>query len=180
MTGKRPEMFASIGGLWRAALIVSLALMVTACSGPIGVPMGPGPPGIRPSTVGTLGKAPVTGVAASFAFAAVTGMPAELRFAMQDALKIQGATRNLKLLPEGDPSATYIVRGYLSAIGDENGILLVYTWDVLDRGGNRLHRVSGQESGNGSLGDPWASVTREMVLLVALQTIDDLSDWVRA
>jgi hypothetical protein len=172
-------MQVSIGKRWRAVLIAGLALVVTACS-PMGVAMGPGPPGIRPSTMGALGKAPVTGPAATFSFATLTGVPAELRFAMQDAIKAEAATRNLTLLAENDPEAAYIVRGYLSAIGDTSGVLLVYTWDVFDRGGNRLHRVSGQETGGGAVGDPWTGVNKTMISFVAQLTVDDLSDWTRA
>jgi hypothetical protein len=168
------------GTRWRAVLLVGLALLVTACTSPVSVPLGPGPPGIRPSTAGPLGKAPVTGAEASFAFTPVTGMPAEFRFQMEESLETQAATRRLTLLPEGDPAAVYVVRGYLSAIGDVNGVQLVYTWDVFDRAGNRLHRVSGQESATGRVGDPWSAVTGDIIDLVAQYTIDDLSDWTRA
>lgn len=158
------------------ALVLGLAFLATACSSPVSVPLGPGPPR---ASLGSMGKAPVTGAEASFAFIEVTGMPAEMRFAMEDAIKQQAATRKMTVLSQDDPAAVYVVRGYLSAIGDENGVLLVYTWDVYDRAGNRLHRVSGQENGKGGLGDPWIGVNRTMIALAAQQTVDDLSDWSR-
>jgi hypothetical protein len=179
VTTRMALFFAKLRTNWispTTVLVVGLASLATACSSPVSVPLGPGPPSVSMSS---LGKAPVTGAEASFAFIEVTGMPAEMRFALEDAIEEQAATRKMTLLPEGDPSAVYTVKGYLSAVGDENGVQLVYTWDVHDRAGNRLHRVSGQESGHGGLGDPWNGVDRPMIELVAQQTVDDLSDWSR-
>jgi hypothetical protein len=100
-------------------------------------------------------------------------------FRMEDKVKEQAASRRLTLVAEDDPTVTYVVKGYLSAVGDANGALMVYVWDVFDTSGTRLHRVSGQEPAPGSGADPWAGVTVSVIDTAARETIDALADWTR-
>jgi hypothetical protein len=98
--------------------------------------------------------------------------------AFEKALQKEAQVRKLNIVQPNDPSATYVVKGYLSAIGDSGGTLLVYVWDVTDPSGKRLHRVSGQEPGSGSSTDPWAGIKDEAVTVAAGRTIDALVDWI--
>ena len=78
-----------------------------------------------------------------------------MRFALEDSLKRYAKTRNLTIVPADDPSAIYRVKGYLSAVGDTSGTLLVYTWDVSDAGGTRL-AIEGCAAGEPSVDfEPW-------------------------
>jgi hypothetical protein len=115
---------------------------------------------------------------ARFAFAPITGAPAELLMELSDELSQDAATRSLVLVPYGDAAADYSIKGYLSAVGGSSGTVLVYVWDIVDRDGNRLHRLSGQESSNQSAPDPWLGVTSNTLELVAQRTIDGLAAWV--
>lgn len=164
-----------------ASLLMLVAAIFTlgACV-PIRAPqLGPGPPPmLSPKQAKTLGPAPVKGALVRFAFAPVTGVPGEMRFQLESSLKKFAATRDLAIVPDGDPSATYHVRGYLSAVGDASGTLLVYVWDVTDLGGTPLYRVSGQEAAPGSPADPWEGMKAEQVDRAARDTIDKLADWV--
>ena len=171
----------AIGGRLRLAAILSLsAFLVASCTSMPAPKLGPGPPPlIAPKTTRNLGPAPVTGTEVRFAFATVTGVPAEMRFALEDSLKRYAKTRNLTIVPADDPSAIYRVKGYLSAVGDTSGTLLVYTWDVSDAGGTRLYRISGQETAGGSEADPWVGVGAGQIDAAARETIDKLADWVR-
>lgn len=166
----------------KAALAVALiAAAATACTSVPAPKMGPGPPVLASkSKIRTLGPAPVKGQAVRFAFAEVTGVPAEMRFKLEDDLKKYAATRNLSITPAGDPSAIYNVKGYLSAVGDSTGTLLVYTWDVTDMGGTPLYRISGQETADGSNADPWVGVKEKQIDDAARETIDKLADWVNS
>jgi hypothetical protein len=172
-------MLPSVNGLVRVAALLVLTAGVSACVA--GGAQMPGPPPIKLKQVGSLGPAPVRGVeTVRFAFATLTGVPAEQRFAMEKLLKSYAATRNLMVLPEGAPTATYQIKGYLSAVGDKNGTLLVYTWDVYDaQGVTRLHRISGQQTGAGSEMDPWVGIRQDELNAAARETIDKLADWVR-
>ena len=150
-----------LAAILRLAAMSAAALAVAACV-PIAAPtLGPGPPPmVTPKTIRTLGAAPVKGAAVTFAFATVTGVPAEMRFSLEDSLKRYAATRNLTILPEGDPTAVYKVKGYLSAIGDTTGTLLVYVWDVSDPAGTPLYRVSGQETAAAAAATPGSASAR--------------------
>jgi hypothetical protein len=164
------------GGLVRLATILAVAVALAACTAE-----RPrlGPPVISPTKLGTLGPAPIKGAAAHFAFATVTSVPGEFVYALDDSLKSAAAARGLTLVGEDDPTTTYWVKGYLSAIGDVNGILLVYVWDVFDVSGSRLHRFSGQLPAPGEGADPWTGVTTAMIETAARETVDALADWVR-
>lgn len=157
-----------------AALVATLG--AGACS--FSIPkVGEGPPRVGPRTAMRLGPAPIKGADAKFAFVEITGAPANHVIEFQRAIDAEAKARNLTIVPEGDPSATYVVKGYLSAIGDRGGTLLVYVWDVADMTGKRLHRVTGQEPAGGSGTDPWRGVNSEAVRIVAQRTIDDLVAW---
>lgn len=165
------------------ASLIMLMLAVVALSAcvPIRAPeLGPGPPPmLSPKKAKTLGAAPIKGAAVRFAFAQLTGVPGDMRLQLEGSLKKFAATRDLAIVPEGDPTATYNVRGYLSAVGDATGTLLVYVWDVTDRNGTPLYRVSGQEAAPGSSTDPWNGMTTKQVDQAARETIDKLADWVQ-
>jgi hypothetical protein len=171
----------SIGYLLRVVAVLAGTLALTACVSGQGPRLGPGPPPmITPKAAKTLGPAPVRGAEVRFAFATVTGVPGEMRFSLEDSLKKYAQTRNLIIVPEGDASAVYQVKGYLSAVGDDTGTLLVYTWDVADRAGTPLYRISGQETASGSKTDPWLGINNKVVDAAARETIDRLADWAKS
>ncbi len=168
-------------GIGRRLLLVALVAGVgaTACTG-VPVPkMGPGPPNVGVRSAIKLGPAPIKGDDAKFAFVEIAGAPARHIIDFNRALESEAESRNLNIVPVGDPSATYLVKGYLSAIGDRSGTFLVFVWDVTDTNGTRLHRVTGKEPGGGSGTDPWLGIDGEPVRLAARQTIDDLAAWSR-
>jgi hypothetical protein len=166
-------------GIGRRQFLATLvaALGAGACS-PMSLPkMGEGPPNVGMRTAMRLGPAPIKVPDAKFAFVQIAGAPSTHVIQFSRALDVEAAARNLTIVPEGDPSATYLVKGYLSAIGDRGGTLLVYVWDVTDTTGRRLHRVTGKEPAGGSGTDPWRGVDSEAVRTVAARTIDDLIAW---
>lgn len=168
----------SIGALLRPAALLVLAALVAACVPAERQRLGPPAMGIKEAR--EFGAAPVKSTeGATFAFLTVTGIPGQMRFDLEAALKKYAATRNLTILVADGPAATYRVKGYLSAIGDQNGTLLVYTWDVLDPAGTPLHRISGQQTASGSSTDPWAGIGGTQIDDAARETIDKLADWVR-
>ncbi len=53
---------------------------------------------------------------------------------------------------------------------------VIYVWDVLDPGGNRLHRIQGQAKAKGR-GEGWAAVPPAIMQAIADRTIDDFAQW---
>jgi hypothetical protein len=159
-----------------AALVAALG--AGACSSLPLPKMGEGPPNVGVRSAMQLGPAPIKGPDARFAFAQIAGVPSTHVTEFSRALNREAEARHLTIVPEGDPSATYVVKGYLSAIGDRSGAVLVYVWDVTDTNGRRLHRVTGQEPTDSGGVDPWQGIGDEAVRTVAERTIDDLVSWV--
>lgn len=160
-----------------AALIAGLG--AGACTS-IPVPkMGDGPPRVPAKSAIMLGPAPIKGGEAKFAFTKVSGAPASHVMGFTSAINSEAAARKLNVVPDGDPSATYLVKGYLSAIGDGRGTLLIYVLDVTDTNGKRLHRVTGQEAAGATRSDPWSGVDEEVVRSAVRRIIDDLAAWIR-
>lgn len=163
----------------RRHFLVTLSAVFGASACTVPMPkMGEGPPNVGVRSAMRMGPAPIKGPEAKFAFIQIAGAPATHLRAFSRALESEAEARNLTIVSEDDPSATYLVKGYLSAIGDRSGTLLVYVWDVTDTSGRRLHRVSGQETAGGSVADPWSGISTEAVDNAASRTIDDLASWV--
>jgi hypothetical protein len=151
------------------AVLLIAALALAACNSRI----------IPPLTFGR-GKevaraAPTQNV--RFAFAPVTGAPSEPISRLNAAIREEAAKRSIIVVQSGDPSADYTVQGYLSAVGGPSGTVLVFVWDIADRNGQRVHRVSGQEASTKGAPDPWAAVDGETLKVVALRTVDAIAAW---
>lgn len=153
------------------------ALTAGACSS-VRVPrFDDGPPRLPVRTMFQMRPAPIKGSAAKFAIVEINGAPTQHRMDMSRAIAMRAAERKLNLVKEGDPSATYLVKGYLSAITDITGGSLVYVWDVSDASGKRLHRVSGREPTGGGSFDPWSKISGTALDNAAQHTVDDLVNW---
>ncbi len=164
----------------RFLTLLAVTTALAGCS-PVSVPMpkmGKGPPNVGVKQAIRMGPAPIKGNDARFAFVQINGAPATQKMAFEKAIDREALARKLNVVEANDPTATYVVKGYLSAIGDSGGTLLVYVWDVTDLTGKRLHRVSGQEPASGSSSDPWSGINEDAVTTAASRTIDDLIAWI--
>lgn len=123
-------------------------------------------------------KPPVTGAAAKFGFAPIDGVPIPVLQALSGALNREAAAQRLNVVPNNDPARVYEVRGFVSAVADGQTTRLVYVWDVVDRQGVRLHRISGQQAGGKPTGSPWTGIGNQTIDLAARQTVAELSKWV--
>lgn len=159
-----------------AAVLLAGALALSGCTG---IGLGNGPPTIAPAGATSMRSAPIRGDNARFAFAPVNGAPVDILRDMSTAMNREASSHRLKVVANGDPTATYVVKGYLSAIGDGAGTTLVYVWDIFDANGVRLHRITGQEPGKPAGSDPWTGVEGPTVTVAARRTMDALSEWVK-
>lgn len=162
-----------------AALVTAVAL--AACV-PVEAPrLGTGPPVITPKQTKTLGSAQTAEAITTFALEPLANAPAEQRFAFEDKLKQLAPSRDMKITVGDDATATYRLKGYLSAVGDYSSTLIIYVLDVFDRTGARVHRISGQLTADGSSADPWAAIKETgRVEEAAQEVIDQLGNWVGA
>jgi hypothetical protein len=153
-----------------AALVLIAGLILSACTSRV----------IPPMTFGRApGERPAANLSVKMAFVPVTGAPSEPVARLNVAIKQEAARRNITIVQPGDPTADYTVKGYLSAVGGTSGTVFVFVWDIADRSGARVHRVSGQESSARGAPDPWAAVDDDTLNLVALRTVDSIAAWLR-
>lgn len=110
--------------------------------------------------------------------APIVGAPLEAVTVLSKSMNQRARETGLKLVAAGDPSATYVVKGYFSALAEETGTTVIYVWDVLDGSGNRLHRIQGRQSNPGAdEGDAWRAVTPGTMQAVGASSIDQLNRW---
>jgi len=133
-----------------------------------------------PPAAGTSVSAPVRGEAAKFAFAPIEDVPVPILQAMSNALNQEAVAKRVGVVPATDPAAVYTVRGYLSAVAEGPNAKLVFVWDVTDRQGTRLHRVTGQEIGGAYRNnDPWTGIGVANINEAARKTMESLAAWVK-
>jgi hypothetical protein len=161
-------------------LMIAGALALGGCASTVLPKPGTGAPAIGPIAAVEMKAAPIKGADARFAFVRISGAPGDVLTGLSAALNKEARARNITLVPEEDVTATYKVKGYVSAVGGPTGTLLVYVFDVLDSHGVRIHRVSGQERGGPATSDPWGGILPPTVASAARHAIDDLAAWVNA
>jgi hypothetical protein len=74
--------------------------------------------------------------------------------------------------------ADYTLRGYVVAAREKGGIKVLYIWDVTDRAGKPLNRITGEELvPTTDVREPWAAVTPKVVQTIAGKTAASLGVW---
>lgn len=112
------------------------------------------------------------------AFLPVTGAPQSTVTELAASMRSAAQSNAVPVVVSIQQGARYQVKGYFSALKDGNGTILVYVWDVLDANGTRVHRISGQERGGASNGDPWSGISESVINQVANNTMASLRSWI--
>lgn len=156
------------------ALTVAAALLLAACSSsptppadvaaPVRGAIVSEPPAVAPDKI-------------TYAFEPFTGAPGNIADELSSNLGTEAHAQGLVLVRRVGAPATYRINGYLSATGDNSSVTLFYVFDVVDNAGNRVHRIVGQESSNGTSGDPWSGVDSDTLRRAAKRTIASLKAW---
>lgn len=113
----------------------------------------------------------------SIRFLPIIGAPVQAVTPLSRQLGAEARAQGLTIKGSNDNSTSYILKGYLSAFQDGPAISVTYVWDVLDNGGNRLHRIQGNESVPLKGGDPWQSVPPSVMQKIADKTIAEFTSW---
>ena len=143
---------------------------------PAGTQPGQAAPAATPAAVATAPRIKPGDVRVNIA--PIVGAPLEAVTALSKSMNQRARETGLKLVAEGDTTATYVVKGYFSALAEESGTTVIYVWDVLDPSGNRLHRIQGRQTNPGfDEGDAWRAVTPGTMQAVGVSSIDQLRAW---
>ena len=114
------------------------------------------------------------------AFLPVTGAPQSTVTTLAGSMRRAAQEQAVPVVVSIRDGARYQLKGYFSALDDQGGTTLVYVWDVLDANGSRIHRISGQERGGASRGDPWIGISEEVIDRVARSTMLSLRNWLQS
>jgi len=113
----------------------------------------------------------------SIRFLPIIGAPVQAVTPLSRQLGADARSLGLTIKSSSDASASYILKGYLSAFEDGPQISVTYVWDVLDGAGNRVHRIQGAESAPLKRGDPWTAVPPAIMQKIATKTMSDFNSW---
>jgi len=109
-------------------------------------------------------------------FAPIVGATVEAVTPLTERIALRANERGIGLARSDDPTATHVLKGYLSTISEGNETTVIYVWDVLDASGNRLHRIQGQQKATGK-GEGWVAVGRDTMQSIADVTVVQLATW---
>lgn len=115
---------------------------------------------------------------AKIALAPVIGAPSTI--ASQIVAQVSGeiGKQNIQVAKTPNEKVDYTLRGYIVAAREATGTKVSYIWDVTNPKGARVHRITGEEVVKGAgPGDPWASVSPQLIQVIASKTSQKLGQW---
>ena len=153
----------------RCALAVLLTGLVAACSETTSS-------NASLSTAALTTTSPASGP--TLAFDSIDGPPVGVFNRLVDNLTSEAQARQLSIASR-EGAANYRVRGYLAAQVVHGRTLVSWVWDVYDDDKFRALRITGEEAGGRSGGDPWAVADEAMLRKIAKASMDRLSAYLR-
>lgn len=112
--------------------------------------------------------------------APIIGAPLNVVTPLTHRLNSDAQAKGVAIVPPNDPTATYVMKGYFSALAENDQTTVLYVWDVLDKSGTRLHRIQGQEKVKGVSSDSWSAVPASTMEVIADRTIQEYVTWLAA
>ncbi|MQW67964.1 hypothetical protein GHK50_02575 [Sinorhizobium medicae] len=113
-------------------------------------------------------------------FLPIIGAPVQAVTPLSKQLGASARAQGIAIKSSTDKTSDYILKGYFSALNDGGKTTVVYVWDILDGGGNRLHRIQGQDTVANTAADPWSAVPAETMEAIGNETIDAYLEWRRS
>ncbi len=111
-------------------------------------------------------------------FAPMIGAPVTQVTALSRRLTLRAKEKNLSIFPASEKNVTHILKGYFSLLNEGGKLTVLYVFDVIDPAGNRLHRISGQESaGAAAAKASWESVPSPLMEKIADRTMEEFAVW---
>lgn len=113
-------------------------------------------------------------------FLPLIGAPADKLQPLSKRLGDAARASGLTITRMDDETASLSLKGYFSAVSQDDEVQVVYVWDVIGPEGSRLHRIQGSQSGPATAGasDTWESVTPDMMATIGQDTIATLITWI--
>lgn len=110
-------------------------------------------------------------------FAPVVGASVEAAAPLSRRLRARATERGIAIAQTSAEQPTHLMKGYFSAVSEEESTLVIFVWDVLDPSGARLHRIQGQEQVSAVSSDGWSAVPAATMETIADRTLDEFTRW---
>ncbi|MBX3569954.1 MAG: hypothetical protein KF914_17965 [Rhizobiaceae bacterium] len=110
-------------------------------------------------------------------FAPIVGPSVEAATTLSNRLALQARERGIRIIGRSGTGTTHMLRGYFTPLIEDKQATVVYVWDVYDLSGNRVHRISGQETAAAGSGDGWAAVPASAMDAIGAATMQQLAAW---
>jgi hypothetical protein len=114
------------------------------------------------------------GGGSTVAFESIDGPPPQVFDRMVGVLDSESKLRNLAIVSR-EGSASYRVRGYLSALVVRGRTVIAWVWDVYDANQQRALRLSGEEPAGKAGRDAWAAADDMVLRKIAQAGLSGLS-----
>lgn len=121
---------------------------------------------------------PADGQIAKIAVAPLLGPPETVN--KMFLAQLGGAIEKQKISVAKAPTdkSEYTLRGYIVSANEKGKTKVSYIWDLTDRTGKQVNRISGEEIvAPGTSKDPWSGITPQVVDLISNKTASSISAW---
>ncbi|MCE1238249.1 MAG: hypothetical protein LWW93_18010 [Hyphomicrobiales bacterium] len=106
-----------------------------------------------------------------------SGLPVTVADGIYRAFRSQAEVAGISLVHRLEDPAMWRVQGHFVALGGWTSTTFIYTYDIYDAAGRPIHRITGQETGDGVDGDPWGAATGGVQSRLARDSVRDLQTW---
>ncbi len=122
--------------------------------------------------------APVNGQMAKIAVAPLLGPPDTVNKMFLSQLGSAIEKQKITVAKAPTDKSEYTLRGYVVSANEKGKTKVSYIWDVTDRTGKQVNRISGEEVvAPGASKDPWSGVTPQVVDLISNKTAGSIATW---
>jgi hypothetical protein len=110
-------------------------------------------------------------------FLPIIGAPATIVTPLSRHLANAARASGIVIKAANVDNGSHFLKGYLATFRSGDGVTVSYVWDVLDKTGERLHRIQGKQDIAYAGGDLWAAVPGRTLQTIAQDTIAAYRRW---
>ncbi|MDK9695013.1 MAG: hypothetical protein OEL76_01320 [Siculibacillus sp.] len=106
-----------------------------------------------------------------------TGIPVTIGDGIYHRFRERAKETGIELVHRLDEPAHFRIQGHFVAIGHETSTTIIFTYEIFDAAGRRVHRIVGQEVARLTDGDPWSRVDTEVEERLAVRAVRAIKAW---
>lgn len=111
-------------------------------------------------------------------FPRIVGIPQTVSSMLASAIRKSTKTNTITIVDAGQAGATYQVNGSFNALDEGSGTLLIVHWQILDKTGRTLYRITEQQRTSARDTDPWQAINNQMIDGVVANSIKNMRVWI--